>query len=60
MKWRKDEKQRNSGNYSLLMMRRKTVIIALLRLKFHLQESKKGKMNRIYGTMSASIALCVC
>ena len=29
-------------------------------LKSHLQESKKGKMNPIYGIMSASIVICVC
>src|SRR5665647_2401210 len=52
MKWRKGENQRNSGNHSSLMMRKKTVIIALLHLKYHLQESKKEKMNRIYDMMS--------
>ena len=60
MKWRKGEKQRNSGNHSSLMMRKKTVIIALLHLKYHLQESKKGKLNRIYDIMSAITVICVC
>jgi len=53
-------KQRNSGNHSSLMMRKKAVIIALLHLKYHLQESKKERINRIYDIMSAITVICVC
>src|SRR5450759_954662 len=56
----KGEKQKNSGNHSLLMMRKKTVIIALLHLKYHLQEPKKEKMNRFYDIMSPITVICVC
>jgi len=41
-------------------MKKKTAIIALLHLKFPLQEYKKEKGNLIYDIMSATIVLSVC
>jgi len=59
IKLRKKEKPRSSGNIFLHVMKKKTVIIALLHLKSPLREYKRGKISWICGIMSATTVLFV-
>jgi hypothetical protein len=60
IKLKKKEKPGSSGTLFLNTMKKKTAIIALLHLKFPLQEYKRGKVNLIYDIMSVAIVLSVC
>ncbi|MDQ1276517.1 MAG: hypothetical protein QG610_2095 [Euryarchaeota archaeon] len=60
VKLQKKEKPGGSGNLFLNKMKKMTAIIALLHLKFPLQEYKRGKVNLIYDIMSVAIVLSVC